>query len=139
MSRANLNTPNKKKLEYFSDFTTDLSAHPVTAELARLTNEQAVKRSIRNIILTNKRERLFDPEFGCDLSRLLFEPMTTSTSDSIKHTINDAIIKHEPRVRLSDIQVIADEMNHMYRVNIVFLILNAKEPTGMTVTLKRIR
>lgn len=138
-TRANFNTATKKQLEFFSDFTVDFTPHPVTEELSRLTNENAVKRSIRNIIMTNKNERPFMPTFGGDLNKLLFEPMSPSTSINIQNAINDAIINFEPRAKLSNIEVIPDEVNNSYRVNIFFMVVNSKNPVGMTVFLQRVR
>lgn len=138
-TRADFNTAKQKQAEYFSDLPVDMAIHPVTNELTRLTNEQAVKRSIRNIILTNKGERLFQPSFGGNIRALLFEPMNDMTSESLKHAINDAITNHEPRAKIHSIEVIPDDFNQLYRVNILFLIVNAKEPSGMTVSLYRIR
>lgn len=66
-------TATSKKIEYYSDFSTDFDIHPGKKDLTRVTNEDAVKRSIRNLIITNTGERLFQPALGADLSRLLFE------------------------------------------------------------------
>lgn len=138
-TRANFNTANKKQDEFFSDFMVDLSVHPITNELNRNTNENAIKRSIRNILLTNHHERLFNPTFGGNLSKLLFEPMSVATADAIKHTINDTIIDNEPRVKLSNIEVFGDELNHSYRINLYFLIINSEKPSAMSITLYRVR
>lgn len=139
LTRANYNTATKKQQEFFSDFTVNLDMHPVTHELSRSTNEAAVKRSIRNILLTNRNERPFNPTFGSNISKLLFEPMLPSTADSLKQTISDSISEHEPRAKVSTIEVISDEYNQSYRVNIIFLIVNQKDPVGMTVNLYRVR
>lgn len=138
-TRTNFNTAIKKQQEFFSDFMTDLTVHPVTQELSRITNEAAVKRSLKNIVLTNRNERLFNPDFGGNINRLLFEPMGPATAEAIKHALNDTITTFEPRVKLSNIEVIPDEITQSYRVNIFFLIVNAKEPSGMTITLYRVR
>lgn len=138
-TRANYQTETKKRTERYSDVTTDLSMHPVTFELSKITNENAVKRSIKNIILTNKNERLFNNKFGGNITSLLFEQMSPSTSDSLKHAINDAIITNEPRAKVSNIEVIADEHTQTYRVNIYFMVVNSEQPTGLTIFLQRVR
>lgn len=139
ITRADINTARKEQTEFYSDLTVDLAHHPVTYELTRLTNENAVKRSIKNILLTNRGERLFNRDFGGDLTRLLFEPMSDMTAISIKQSILDSITTHEPRVRISDIEVIANEEQNSYRVNIYFMIVNQKNLVGMTVFLQRVR
>lgn len=138
-TRADYKTPSQKQIDHYSDLTTDLSSHPITQELNRLRNENAIKRSIRNILLTNKNERLFSSGFGGNLIRMLFEPISIMTSESIKQNIYDAITKYEPRAKLHTIEVIPDEDNNLYRVNIIFLIVNQKDPVGLTVFLKRVR
>lgn len=138
-TRSDFNTPKKQQREYWSDFNTNLDVHPVTMELSRLTNDQAVKRSLKNIILTNKTERLFNPGFGGNIHRLLFEPMNEHTSESIKHAINDVILEYEPRVKLESIEVIPNEQHNLYRINIFFMIVNQESMSAMTVLLYRVR
>lgn len=138
-SRADQRTARTVQRELFSDLTVDLSVHPMTHELSRSLNENAVKRSVRNIVMTDFNERPFQPKLGCGVRRLLFEPMSSATSESIKHAIVDAITAYEPRVKLSEVRVVADELSQVYRVDIVFLIVNYHDPVGMTITLERIR
>ena len=63
----------RKGVTFFSDFFTDFSRHAQTGELNKKTNENAVKQSVRNLLLTNKGERLFQPTVGSNLKALLFE------------------------------------------------------------------
>ena len=137
LTRANYNVASKKQEEYYSDFLTDFDMHPMTKELSRNTNINAVKRSVRNLILTNRNERLFNSNIGGNISRLLFEPMGVSTADSLKHAINDTLSEHEPRIKLSNIEVLPDPDNNLYRINIYFMIVNIRDPVGMTVALTR--
>lgn len=138
-TRSNLQTPIKKQKELYSDFLTDFTVHPITQELSRAVNEQAVKRSIRNIVLTYKGERLFNPDLGSDITKLLFEPFSNQTAEAIRTAVVDAINSFEPRVRIVSVDVIPDEINDSYKVNIVFIILNIKEPANLVLILDRVR
>lgn len=138
-TRADFKTARKQQTERYSDFSTNFDIHPVNFSLNRLTNENAIKRSIKNILLTNKNERLFNSNFGGNLTALLFEPMGQITVDSMRKSIYDTISNYEPRVKLSEIEIIPNEENQSYRVNIYFMIVNQKDPVGMTIVLRRIR
>jgi len=73
-TRAESFTANKKQTEYFSDFLNSFAKTPVGDKLARVTNEQSVNQSLRNIIKTINGERLFNPDFGSQVLSSLFEP-----------------------------------------------------------------
>ena len=73
-TRADKYTQVGKKQEFYSDFMNNFVKHPVNNSLARLTNEESVKQSIRNLILTNVGERMFEPDVGSTVNNALFEP-----------------------------------------------------------------
>ena len=75
MARADRITELSAKDEIYSDFLVNLNPHPVSGMLLRFVNEKAVTRSIRNLILTNRGERLYQPKIGSDIRSILFEPM----------------------------------------------------------------
>lgn len=138
-TRANWQTAVKVKKDLYSDFTTDLTTHPVTKQLIRLTDEQSVRRSLRNIILTMPTERLFNPTFGCSIYRMLFEPITEQTSEAIKNEILSTVNNFEPRAKIITVEVLPDYDNELYRVNVVYVIVNMKEPSSISITLNRVR
>ena len=74
----------------FTDFYNNFNVHPQNKRLALHTDEQAVRRSIRNILSTNSKERLFNPEFGGGLRRFLFEDISVMTADLIKDAIKQS-------------------------------------------------
>lgn len=128
-----------KKTELYSDFLTDLVPHPTTGDLVRSVNENAVRRSIRNLINTDKGERPFQPKIGSRIRSLLFDLMSFDTAQAIKDEITDTITLYEPRARLHNITVTADERNNAYNVTVVFSVINIEKPITYSITLNRVR
>lgn len=139
MSRADLQTGRNKTTELYSDFGTDLTAHPNSRDLSVLSNEFAVRRSIRNLVLTNRTERFFAPNIGADIRQMLFEPISDDTAMMISSNVREVIQNYEPRVRIINVEVTPNESDDSYRVNIYFYVVNVKEPTAVSVILKRVR
>lgn len=123
----------------YSDFFVNLNKHPETGALMRAVNEDSVKKSLRNLLLTNKGERIYKPTYGCDVHKMLFEPMTQTSSDMVQSFIDEAIKLHEPRVRVIQIQVAADEIANAYRIAIVYEVINSTQPQTLTLALYRVR
>lgn len=123
----------------YSDFYNNFNVHPQNKKLAKYINVDSVKRALRNLILTDKYERLFQPEIGCNVRSLLFEPMVETTSVRIKDEIKDSIIKYEPRARLLDIEVFANEARNSYDIYIIFEVINTVDPVSLNLTLFRAR
>jgi phage baseplate assembly protein W len=123
----------------YSDFMTSFAPHPDTKQVVANKNEEAIIRSIRNIIQTNRFERPFQPEFGCRLTSFLFENMSPQVELGIKTEIEQTIIEHEPRARLIDVIVAAIEERNMYVVTIIFYTVNIEEPITFKIVLERVR
>lgn len=123
----------------FTDFYNNFNVHPQNKRLALYTDEQAVRRSMRNILSTNTRERLFNPDFGGSLRRFLFEDVSVMTADLIKDAIRDSIGKYEPRARVVDVLVISNEFDHSYDVSVYYEIINNANPQTLQLTLYRVR
>lgn len=123
----------------FSDFMTSLNKHPETDQLVRLTNSESIKKSVRNLILTNKGERLFQPRLGCDIEKLLFEPMSAEVEDVMKTTIRNTIRNHEPRALNTEVYVQGNYDNGSYVVSVVFEVINNPSPVILNVVLDRVR
>ena len=117
MVRADRYTELTNKKEFYSDFLTDLTPHPVSGETLRLVNENAVTRSIKNLMNTNKGERLYQPDIGGDIRKLLFEPMTDATAEILSATIQQTITNYEPRAKVLDTRVIPYYDDNMYVVS----------------------
>lgn len=123
----------------YSDFYTNFNAHPQNNRLVKYTNEEAVKRSIRNLVQTDKYDRLFQPEIGCRVRSLLFENMSPVIEEEIKNTIRETIEIYESRARVIDIIVQSNESRQSYDVYIYFEVINSVNPVSINITLYRAR
>ena len=94
-------------------------------DVNKVTDIEAVKRSVRNLVLLNSYEKPFHPEIAGDVRGLLFELMTPLTSAVIARKIQDVIENFEPRARLTGVDVIPDFDRNAYEVSIYFYVVNA--------------
>jgi len=123
----------------FSDLNFTFTPHPVTGKLPVLRNEQAVKKALRNLILTNKYERPYEPLFGGNILSLLFENSDNFLDYQIKKQIELAISNFEPRATLVNVIVNDNNDDNNLEVTIIFFIENQKEPVELTINLERVR
>jgi phage baseplate assembly protein W len=124
----------------YKDVSLSFTRHPITGDIAGLTDADAVKRSVRNLINTDFYERPFHPEIGSDVRKTLFEPVDISTAESLSIYIEECIVNFEPRVELSSVRVDANIDRNGYNVIIEFYLINS--PAGlieMEVNLERLR
>jgi phage baseplate assembly protein W len=123
----------------FKDLDLNFTAHPVNKDIAIKYDEQAIKQSVKNLILTKNFERPFHSEIGCQVRGLLFEPVTEMSVSIIKRSIVDVIRNFEPRVQLVDVFVNVRPDENYVDIRIVFKILNTATPIELTLTLERTR
>lgn len=123
----------------YSDILMDFDIHPVKKDVVRTINETAVKRSIRNLILTGQGERLFQPNIGSNVKQYLFEPATPHTAYDIKQAIEQTINNYETRAELIGVKVTPNFTEDSYNVVIVFNIKNKPTPITLNIDLERIR
>lgn len=123
----------------YSDFSTTFLEHPVRRELAVITNENAIKQSIRNLVQTDFYERPFEPTKGCGIRGLLFEPISPQTAGAIEDAVRTAIENWEPRARIRSVKAEARPDQNYYSVLIVFTLINSDQPVTVPVLLYRVR
>ena len=123
----------------YLDLDLDFVPHPISKDIIPLKNSDAVSRSLRNLIFTNPQEKPFNPMFGAGLKKILFEPMTPATSSTIKNIILDTVREYEPRAKILDVIVKADEDAHRYNVTIEYSIDALSEITTYNFFLERLR
>ena len=123
----------------FADINLDFTANPVTGDIDTVKDSVSVKRGIRNVLLTQNGERLFNPEFGSGIRNLLFEPMTDLTAERLEQEVRSAINSWEDRAELIAINVISEPTWLRYRVAVTFRIINQIEEQQMEVFLQRER
>jgi phage baseplate assembly protein W len=123
----------------FKDLDLDFGLNPVTKDVNRLTDAEAIKRSVRNLINTNHYERPFHPEIGSGIRNLLFEPMTELNTHFMRQKIGELLVAHEPRIVLTSIKVEADDSRNSYSCRINFNIVGTLEPVVVDTFLERLR
>lgn len=132
-------TPRTRSTEFFSDFTREFDSIPGRTDLARLVNENAVKESIFNLIMTDRGERLFQPNIGCDIRGSLFENIDPNTMLILKENIKTTINTYEPRCNLRDVEISGNIDTNELKVKIVFSVINTSTTSSLTIDLKRAR
>jgi len=123
----------------YSDIDFTFTKKPVTADVALSYDDQAVIRSIRNLLLTNHFERPFNPDLGSNLNAILFELVSSLTATSLEREIITMIDNYEPRARVDRVIVTPLPDNNAYNVYLSFYIENATLPTTVTLLLERNR
>jgi phage baseplate assembly protein W len=123
----------------YSDLSTNFSLNAMTGDVVRLTELDAVKRAIKNIVMTNKYERLLNPRFGAGINDLLFEPMSPLTTMTLRDAIEDTIVTYEPRADLITLDVVPDDLNQTYYVDIVFSLRSTNQTGTVQFFIDRIR
>lgn len=136
----------------FKDFNITFDRHPVTRKLNILKNDLAVARSIKNLVLTNKFERPYQPTLGSDVRARLFDNADSFTGELIQDDIEDCINSYEPRAKLLSVIVSAspnkfnashsfaeDIDNNGFNVSIKFKTINQTRPIQLDFFIERVR
>lgn len=123
----------------YSDFFTDLDVNPISEDVAVKTNENAIRQSIKNLLMTDQGERPFQPTLGGNIRAMLFENMGPQTIVSAKQIIENTINEHEPRANLIDVIVSPSYDENSVEVSIAFSVINRQEPVTLDVILRRVR
>ena len=110
------------------------------SDVNKVEDIQAVKRSVRNLVLLNEHEKPFHPEIHSGVRDMLFENMTPVVSNILARKIEDVITNFEPRARLQTVRAIPDFDKNAYEVSIEFYVVNTPtELVDMSIMLERIR
>jgi phage baseplate assembly protein W len=128
-----------RKTRNFSDLDLNFTAHPVTGDVSRRFDENAIKTALRNLILTNNFERPFHSEIGTPIRAMLFEPFSAMLSSNIERAIFDAVSAFEPRVNLDNVDVIASPDENSITITLTYRVLNTIRPITLDILLERTR
>ena len=139
MSKTTVKTERNIRPIIYRDLFTDFSMHTATGELNTKTNEESVKQSIRNLLLTDRYERPMQPTIGSGLKGMLFENYTPETQVMLKQTINECISLYEPRATIIDVIVVPEIDGTSVRVTVTFGIINKPDPVNLDIVLERTR
>jgi phage baseplate assembly protein W len=123
----------------YADLDMDFLPHPTTKDVVKKTGVEAIKRSVRNLVLTNFYDRPFQPYIGSSALKLLFDNATPITANFLNNAIREVIGNYEPRVAIQDLRVEFDIDNNGYNVTLYIVVLNRNEPAIINLFLERIR
>jgi len=125
--------------ERYSDFYLNFNRNIGSGDIARLTNDDAIYSTLKNIVLTKKGERPFFPEFGCNIVGLLFENYSEFTRKTAEAEVRTAIENFEPRVSLIKLVVDGNPDSNQVSIVLYFTIINRPETYSVGFLLSRIR
>ena len=129
-----------RNVRQYRDLDLFFSRKNGTNDITKITDIEAVKRSVRNLILTNFYEKPFHPEIGSGIRDMLFENMTPITAVVLARKVEDVIENFEPRVRLISVRSLPNLDRNEYEVTIEFFVINTPtELVDMTVFLEVLR
>ena len=112
----------------FKDINITFKKHPVTNDLVVSRDASAIKQAIVNLLLTNKGERPFNYEYGSDIRSYLFEPLDYGTAQVIESSIQYAITNFEPRISITELEVIPNFDDNGFDVEMTYKIIGSDEP-----------
>ena len=129
-----------RNVRQYKDLDLFFDKKNVSKDITKITDIAAVKRSIRNLVLTNHYEKPFHPEIGSGVRDMLFEPMSALTAHVLTRKIEDVIENFEPRAKIISVSAQPNLDRNEYRVTINFFVLNAPtELVDLTLFLERLR
>ena len=114
----------KRSSRIYKDLNLNFSTNPVTQDVTNVTDVNAVKRSIRNLLLTNHYDRPFHPEIGSNIQHLLFEPINPVTGNQLSRTVQEMIENFEPRARVENVECVPLMDRNKYNVIVYFYVEN---------------
>ena len=127
----------------YKDFSLFFTPNPVTGDVTQVTDVQDIKRSVRNLVMTNRFEKPFHPEIASHIRDLLFERFTPITFNLLRNRIETVLENYEPRVTLIDVEVEDPDFQRMdnneLNVRIFFTLKNDPSVESVDVLLERIR
>jgi len=141
MSRYDATQTNEstRSARIFKDLNLDFQQNAATKDIEKLTDVEAVKRSVRNLISTNHYEKPFHPEIGSNLRGMLFELMTPQMNHVISKQIENLIKNYEPRCNLTQVHTQPMFDRNGYSIQISFMVNNYPDPVVVESFLERLR
>lgn len=123
----------------YKDLDLSFTANPVTGDVSKKVDVNAVKQALNILMQTNFYERPFAPEKGANLRSYLFEPMTNLIAGLLQNTIKNIIDSYEPRARVESISVTPNFDTNSYEVVLRYFVVGINKPQTLTANLKRLR
>ena len=126
--------------ETFKDLSVTFKKHPVSDDLVTVKDKAAIVQAITALLLTRKGERPFQPQLGCGIQNVLFEPLDYGSAGIIRSEIRDVLNRYEPRITIDSIRCTPDELNNGYEVELSYTIVGRDDaPIAVEFFLERTR
>ena len=138
-SVENISNKSKRASPIYKDLDLDFGRNSTTNDVNKLTDVEAVKRSVRNLINTSHYDRPFHPEIGSSVRGLLFEPITPLTSLNLQRKVEEVLTNFEPRIRLVQVLSRPDADLNRYSLRISFYVIGTTLPVTVETFLERLR
>jgi phage baseplate assembly protein W len=129
----------KRATKQYRDLDLDFGRNSVTNDVNKLTDVEAVKRSVRNLINTSHFDRPFHPEIGSSVRAMLFEPMTPLTALNLQRKVQEVLINFEPRIKLVQIVANPNIDSNSYDLRIYFYVIGSNDLIEVQTFLERLR
>jgi len=123
----------------WADLNLRLTLHRIRKDIIPLKDDEAIKNSVKNLILTNFFERPFQPLVGANLRGLLFEPADAITKYELSDGIKQVLLDYEPRIRVSRVGIEDQSDRNAYRITVYFQIIEMDLNTEVEIVLQRLR
>lgn len=123
----------------YSDLDLDFTRNPITNDVSLKYDEESVKRSMRNLLLTGRNERLFQPDIDGGIKNLLFENFGSIQIVTLANRIEELLVNNEPRLHEISVDVVGQDDRNTVRVRIYFRVRNLPEVQTLEVNLQRVR
>ena len=136
---ASITNNSKRSTRIYKDLDLNFGRNVVTNDVNKLTDVEAVKRSVRNLLNTRHYERPFHPELGAGVRDLLFEPLTPLTAINLKRKVEEVLLNFEPRINLVQILATPDIDRNSYHLRIMFYVIGISDPVTVETFLERLR
>jgi phage baseplate assembly protein W len=121
--------PIERVSQSFKDISMTFQSNPLNDDLIAIKNENAIARSLRNIVFTTPGEKFFNQSFGSRISESLFENIDEITATIIVDEIRQSIDNYEPRVEVDDVKAFPDYDNNSFDVTITYDVIGSEIPT----------
>ena len=120
--------PLERVSQGFRDISMTFQSNPLNNDLIGLKNENAIARSVRNIVFTLPGEKFFDEDFGSNISQSLFENIDEISAAEITDEIEQSLVNYEPRINLIQVRAFPNFDNNQFDVRIIYEIIGASVP-----------
>lgn len=123
----------------FSDLDLRFERNPITGDIGRKTNNEAIKQAMRNILLTKFFERPFNSSLGSGVSNMLFEPLNPLSASMLKKMVEQTLTNFEPRIDLQSVTVDIQEEDNALSITVYYAILGLQTLQTFNIILERTR